>query len=83
MTYKRNAKSLEKGTIRGTVVVVKELFPLSATKEILDEVYFSENSLGKVGDGIKVWSNMVAHFRYARLLIFGMITRWLNLLAYS
>lgn len=40
VTYQRNSKNLEKSNIRSAVLAVKELFPLSATKEILDEVCF-------------------------------------------
>ncbi|VDP13193.1 unnamed protein product [Onchocerca flexuosa] len=38
VTYKRNSKNLEKSVIRSAVLACKELFPLSATKEILDEI---------------------------------------------
>uniref|UniRef100_A0A1I7VC43 BLM10_mid domain-containing protein n=1 Tax=Loa loa TaxID=7209 RepID=A0A1I7VC43_LOALO len=38
VAYKRNNKNLEKSNIRSAVLAVKELFPLSATKEILDEI---------------------------------------------
>uniref|UniRef100_A0A915PT72 Proteasome activator complex subunit 4 C-terminal domain-containing protein n=1 Tax=Setaria digitata TaxID=48799 RepID=A0A915PT72_9BILA len=36
--YKRNSKNLDKVNIRSAVLAVKELFPLTATKEILDEI---------------------------------------------
>ncbi|VDK63771.1 unnamed protein product, partial [Onchocerca ochengi] len=38
VAYKRNSKNLEKSVIRSAVLACKELFPLSATKEILDEI---------------------------------------------
>ncbi|KAL3994456.1 hypothetical protein ACH3XW_21805 [Acanthocheilonema viteae] len=38
VAYQRNSKNLEKSNIRSAVLSVKELFPLSATKEILDEI---------------------------------------------
>nr|CRZ24962.1 Bm6063 [Brugia malayi] len=38
VAFKRNSKNLEKSNIRSAVLAVKELFPLSATKEILDEI---------------------------------------------
>ncbi|MCP9261707.1 Proteasome activator complex subunit 4 [Dirofilaria immitis] len=38
VAYKRNSKNLEKSNIRSAILAIKELFPLSATKEILDEI---------------------------------------------
>lgn len=40
-TYKKNIKNLDRSLLRSTALAVKELFPLSATAEILDEVSFN------------------------------------------
>lgn len=45
VNYKRNNKDLEKSHIRSAVLSIKELFPLSATKEILDEVCYRKYPL--------------------------------------
>uniref|UniRef100_A0A0R3RX99 BLM10_mid domain-containing protein n=1 Tax=Elaeophora elaphi TaxID=1147741 RepID=A0A0R3RX99_9BILA len=38
VTYQRNCKDLDTTNIRSAILAVKELFPLTATKEILDEI---------------------------------------------